>query len=216
LFNSKFRDIILLMSDKSKKKILDYLVLNRFGSAGEISSSIGLTKAAVQYHLKTMCQSGIVNEIQTMKPLCRRGHPTILYFLNQKSSLSNLENLSNAVINLYLSSRENNKEALQNIATHMYTIPAILPVALPQRINAVIAFLNENNYCARWEAHKNGPQIRFSNCPFSSLVNQNRFLCEIDRLILEFIFECPVTRIMNNKKDSIYVEDCAFLILKGL
>ena len=203
------------MKDKSKAKILNYLVLNRFGSAAEICNAIGLTKAAVQYHLKTMKQNGIVDEIQPLKPPQRRGHPTIRYRPHQNSSLTNLEKLANISLNLYLSSRGNNKNALQKIATQIYLIPEILPMTLPQRINAVIAFLNEHNYCARWEAHKNGPQIRFSNCPFSTLVDQNPVLCEIDRLILEFIFECQVTRFIKTEDDPIHLTDCIFILHKG-
>jgi predicted ArsR family transcriptional regulator len=81
---------------------------------------------------------------------------------------------------------------LEGVATSMALEAQVPDAPLPQRLDAVVAYLNEHGYDAQWESHPDGYVLQTHNCPYHQLAEADHTLCEMDmRLVASLLGVVP-------------------------
>ncbi len=170
-----------------REKILAHLRVSRSASVAEMASSLSVTKADVRYHLNALINDRLVIPAPAGNPPPRRGRgrPAARFQLTGRASPENFRNLAAALLRLYLAKADvSSQESVAELARLMFPAMSISPSSLIQGLNQIVDELNHQEYDAHWEAHRDGPQIFFENCPYAAILPDFPQLCEMDRQIL--------------------------------
>lgn len=178
----------------TREKILTFLERRGAASAIELSQALKLTPANIRHHLRILQKEG------TILPLCvgqtsGRGRPAYLFVLRDQQKAHNLERLCRALLqHLRSTASPNEQEAyFRSIAQELVSDKATSPaMTVTQRLILTTHILNEMSYKASWEAHREAPTIKFSHCPYASIVDSFPELCQIDQYVLETLMHFPI------------------------
>jgi predicted ArsR family transcriptional regulator len=178
----------------TREKILAFLERRGATSAIELSQALKLTPANIRHHLRILQKEGVI------VPLCvgqtsGRGRPACLFALRDQQKAHNLERLCSALLqHLRSAASPNEQEAyLRSIAQELVAEKGTSPaMTVTQRLILTTQILNEMSYKASWEAHREAPTIKFSHCPYASIVDSFPELCQIDRYLLETLMHLPI------------------------
>ena len=201
------------MKESTENLIYASLIKFRIVTVNSLSHTIGRTKPDIHYHLQKMLKSEVIEIIKGDIPSIRyRGRPELKYKLSAKRTASNYSELCDLLLSL--SMQASKKEALlMNLAKMM--IPAPYPVAnFTSTLNLLMVELNKRAYLARWEAHKNGPVIMFSGCPYLSLIEKHPELCFLDTMILSNYLNCSAKQIGIIDSSLKSPSECVFVLEK--
>jgi predicted ArsR family transcriptional regulator len=166
------------MSLEIRSNILDLFVNGKSLCADDILLKLAITKGDVQYHLKQLQSEGMIQKEQNpIEQKKRPGRPRVYFSLTSKAMPDNYQSLCNALLPLI--SASDAKRLLQ-----LLLVGYIPPIRFPLRLNTAVHFLNQHNYMARWEAHRDAPQITLANCPYEQLRQDFPVLCQIDHQLI--------------------------------
>lgn len=182
------------MSVTTRERILEMISQSRAITVAELSQRLHTTVANIRYHLQPMIEEGIVVVIDPDARNPSRGRPAARYQLNRKRMPDDLGRLSADLLSLLLDPTQPEVElagAMRKLAVRRSNSANITGVPT-QRLNLAVDYLNQHAFQARWEAHRAGPEIRFANCPFSTIVAEHPNLCEVDRMMLENLLGAQV------------------------
>jgi len=178
----------------TREKILAFLQRRGAASAIELSQALKLTPANIRHHLRVLQKEGVI------MPLCvgqksSKGRPAGLFALRDQQKAHNLERLCSALLQYLRSATSpNDQEAyLRLIAQELVAEKGTSPtMTVTQRLILTIQILNEMSYKASWEAHREAPTIKFSHCPYASIIDSFPELCQMDRYLLETLMHFPI------------------------
>ncbi len=200
-----------------REKIIEYLATNHFSTAAQLSNHLRVTLPDIRYHLKELLDEKQIEEVtreSNQKLRKPRGRPVIIYRLKAEVKPDNLNNLSMYLLSLIFNKTTSSTEKeyyldqlAEKIAGHKPTYSS-----LPIRLNHTINRLNENSYQARWEAHAQGAQIRFHNCPYRKIIKDHPELCTMDLKVLRHLTGQDVTTISLLDIDTEQPPFCTFLV----
>jgi predicted ArsR family transcriptional regulator len=197
-----------------REKILNYIIEQHSATVDELSKVFKVTPANIRHHLSILSTEGsvqIIGQKLTHKP----GRPTQIYAAMLQSNQNNLNQLSEALLNiLYLNISHTDQNALlQKIASQMvekfkpnYSNPT-------RRVYNSVRILNRMNYQAHWEAHISNPRIMFSHCPYHDILGNHPEMCQLDIFLLQDLFG---TSVINTEKLSVNskgLPECRFLLI---
>ncbi|RCK76356.1 MAG: Iron-sulfur cluster regulator SufR [Anaerolineae bacterium] len=178
----------------TREKILAFLERRGTASAIELSKALKLTSANIRHHLRILQKEGVIVPLRVGQT-SGRGRPAYLYALRDQQKAHNLERLCSALLH-YLRSAASSHERdihLRSIAQELVAEKATsTTMSITQRLIITTNILNEMSYKASWEAHREAPTIKFSHCPYASIVNSFPELCQIDRYLLETLMHLPI------------------------
>lgn len=200
----------------TRQKILEHLEKYQPASILEIGRSLNLTASDVFYHLQVLLKSG---EIELgpaeMRPIPHPGRPVKRYRLTRLDQPQNIAFLTRLLFDFYIAQGNSVKEQQQllgELAARL--VPGFLDnLPFNVRIAALVKELSNIHYAARWEAHQDGPQVIFTNCPYQAVVGDCPDLCEMDRLLLENCLGAPVTTLQKYHDQHELTRRCRFAIL---
>ncbi|MHB8933549.1 MAG: helix-turn-helix transcriptional regulator [Bellilinea sp.] len=176
------------MDSPTRDKILELLQHTPNLTAAEMSRSLRVTRADIRYHLKLLVSQGLIVQMPAIPRTSSLspGRPAMTYQLSQSGRPDMLPTLSSVLLDMGKSSASS-IPFLEQLASRLIPVDAesSLQTSLPQRLNTAIQIINQHPYQARWEAHRAGPQVILSNCPFSAIIDGHPELCKVDRQILE-------------------------------
>ncbi len=178
----------------TREKILAFLERRGTASAVELSKALKLTSANIRHHLRILQNEGVIVPLRVGQT-SGRGRPAYLYALRDQQKAHNLERLCSALLQ-YLRSAGTSHELdmqLRSIAQELVAKKATsTTMSITQRLIITTNILNEMSYRASWEAHREAPTIKFSHCPYASIVDSFPELCQIDRYLLETLMHLPI------------------------
>lgn len=80
----------------------------------------------------------------------------------------------------------------QGVADQMASEAGIPDLPMPERLNHVVAYLNQHGYNATWEQEEQGYVLRTINCPYHQIAETSHTLCEMDiRLVASLLGVVP-------------------------
>ncbi len=178
----------------TRSKILAFLEKRGQASAVELSHALNLTPANIRHHLRVLQNEGVIVPIPTERTSAR-GRPACLYALSDQQKAHNFDRLCAAFLQQLrtIKSADEKKALLRSIAQQLLA-DRFSPqkISLTQRLIFTIRLLNEMSYKASWEAHREAPTIKFSHCPYATLVEDFPELCAMDVFLLETLMGCPI------------------------
>ena len=187
----------------TRKQILEVLNEQRTATVQEIVIELqkrrgdNLTAVTVRHHLNLLQQQ---NYITTTG--CRHhskpGRPQHVYCLTEQARQYMPANYAVLADNLLRNVQHNVPQStfnviLEGVADEMADCAAI-PDDLPmqQRLEAVVDFLNQHGYTARYEATNDGYILHTYNCPYHQVATKGHSLCQMDlRLITSLLGRVP-------------------------
>ncbi len=201
----------------TRQKILEHLGKYHVASIHEIGRALNLTPPDVFYHLQFLLQSGVVEHAPREASTVRqRGRPLKRYRLTHPVRAQNTAMLAKMLFDLFLSQQANAQERqlfLRQLAGKIIlTRDDENPFNV--RISTLVKHLTGIHYAARWEAHQDGPQVIFTNCPYHEVIGDCPELCEMDRFLLEEFLGAPVTTLQTYIDPEKSIRRCRFAVRK--
>lgn len=176
------------MDKSTRDKILDLLQHSPNLSAAEMSRALRVTRADIRYHLTSLVSQGTLVQMPAMQRSghISRGRPAASYQLAPIARPDMIAALASTLLEMEQAPLPS-KTFLDELARRLIP-PNSSSASQPnviERLNAALLCINQNPYHARWEAHRDGPQVIFNNCPFSAIIDRHPELCQVDRRIIE-------------------------------
>ena len=204
----------------SRQRLLEYIQTHPVVSAAELSQALKMTQANARHHINILLSQGLL-EVAGERAQPSRGRPSQLYRISQQAFGNNLDHLAHAAL-VELRSQageENYLASIKHIANHLAGSQSrsksddqnqALAKNLSQRLVQATAILNQLNYSARWEAHRDGPRILLGRCPYQSVITNHPELCQMDTHLLSRLCGVPVELIARLIKDPRGATYCLF------
>jgi predicted ArsR family transcriptional regulator len=202
------------MKESTENLILEHLYKFHVVTVNRLSHNLGMTKPDIHYHLQKMLRNEIVEIIKEENPSARgRGRPEVKYKLSTKKTANNYSELCDLLLSQScITSKKGG--FLKNLAKRM--IPPVYPgFSLTRSLNFLMEELNNRAYLAHWEAHKNGPVIMFSACPYLALIEKHPELCLLDTEILSNYLNYSVKQIRKIEYSLKSPSECVFVLGKA-
>ncbi len=187
---------------ETRRYILD--ILRRRGQAtvddivDELQKRRGsITAVTVRHHLMRLQEADLI----TSPELRRRtspGRPQYVYALTDKAREyfpNNYQRLAEGLLTVLREQLpvDGVNVILEGVADRMASEAFIPDAPLPDRLDVVVDFLNDNGYEASWERADEGYILHTANCPYHQLAGESdRVLCRMDmRLVAALIGTVP-------------------------
>jgi predicted ArsR family transcriptional regulator len=200
----------------SRQKVLNFIVEQQSTTVEELSKAFHMTPANIRHHLSILMQQGTI-KVLGQKSAFAKGRPTNIYIASQYSELSNLDQLSDALLcSLIGNAGSEEKELiLKNLAVHLGAEYKNNFLNLTKSLYTAIHSLNRMNYQAHWEAHIISPQIFLGHCPYQSIIERHSELCQMDAALLEHLLGTPVRQLEKQAVNLKGFPECIFQMSKS-
>lgn len=172
-----------------------------------------ITAVTIRHHLNELLKENLIACLQLLHRTSP-GRPRHVYTLTESAKEhfpNNYQPLTACLLeqlSTQLAPREVNV-ILQGVADHMASEANIPEAPMPERLNKVIAYLNDHGYTASWEENDEGYILRTNNCPYHHVAETNHALCEMDiRLVASLLGVVP--RLMSRMSEG--GASCAYMI----
>ncbi len=155
-----------------------------------------ITAVTVRHHLKQLQASELIDS-PNLRHKSRPGRPQHVYTLTEKARDHFPDNYQNLASTLLASMREHLSDdgvnvIIEGVADRMAETAAIPDLPLPQRLNLVVKYLDEQGYDAGWEQSDDGYLLFTRNCPYHDVAQHDESLCRMDmRLIASLVGIVP-------------------------
>ncbi len=181
----------------------------------EISNALGVTAADIRHHLSILKKEGVVRTTG-QRPASGRGRPVHLFSLTDRIQRNNLDVLASALLEEFINTQPPSERgaALDRLADRLTNTPIDQASNLPQRLFRAVAYLNEFNYQARWEAHATAPRVILGHCPYAAILPEHPELCHLDAKLIEKLIDTQVKQTDKLNRDAFGMIFCTFVVEK--
>lgn len=173
-----------------------------------------ITPVTVRHHLNELIREQLVTSQQS-RHRSAPGRPQHIYALTNAAKEHFPNNYQTLATNLIMKMSEHLPARtinviIEGVADGMTAQAAIPDKPIPERLDAVVAYLNNQGYNASWERDSDGRYIlRTLNCPYHHISPTTHLLCDMDmRLIASLLGVVP--RLLSRMSDG--ENSCAYLI----
>ena len=155
-----------------------------------------ITAGTVRHHLMRLQEDDLIASPQ-MRHRNTPGRPQHVYALTDKALYQFPNNYQRLASSLLKGMREHIPAdginvILEDVAHQLAQDAAIPDAPLPQRLDVVVDYLNQQGYDARWESCEEGFLLYTSNCPYHQIAEHDASLCEMDmRLVASLLGVVP-------------------------
>lgn len=169
------REIILVALNRSKDL-----------TAHELSLECGIGEPGVRFHLRKLKEAGLITEFPGSNLRLKAGRTAPTYRRIPQEQNGNVDNLCKTLLKLISRNSLDTEHPVAHVIAEDILSHRILPdkPGIASMLE-LIHWLNQHQFAAGWEAGKQGPVIRFQNCPYRSIRSGNDILCKIDIEILQ-------------------------------
>jgi predicted ArsR family transcriptional regulator len=198
----------------TRLKILDYLKRHDAASVGELSRWLSMSGANIRHHLTILERSELVEMIGQQRE--GRGRPKNIFRLSRRVLGDSLDVLSSALLDGWINplSEESRETELMKVAEILgAAFEAVRTGPATKRIIAMVKFLNQLHYQARWEATAGGARLVLGHCPFSAIIERHPELCRLDAHLLEYCSLQKVDQVAKLEPTGQGSPQCIFIIL---
>jgi predicted ArsR family transcriptional regulator len=178
-----------------KQRILENIARERAVTVPELSKLLGISKPAVQYHIRNLLQAGEIEPANAGEAPTLQGRPMKHYRVSQTRRPDNLEHLADVLLRQLFPGNGDTpqiSEKLKQIAALLAGDAPHSDQPLIRRIEHCMARLTEFNYNPHWEVARDGSLIHLRNCPYACLLASHPELCQLDHHLIETLLGVPV------------------------
>jgi predicted ArsR family transcriptional regulator len=204
---------------KTRQQILDVLGELENSTIEELVVSLRkkrgdtITAVTVRHHLKQLLTQGLIAEIQS-RPRNGPGRPQHIYTLTEKAKDYYPNNYHSLAVGLLAELSDQLPAStvnviLEGVASRMYSEAGNFSAPITERLDQVVAYLNQHGYNARWAIHDEGYILHTANCPYHHVTRTNQALCEMDfQLVASLIGVVPRLVARKSQGDT----TCSYLV----
>ncbi len=170
----------------TRQHILEILKEQRTATVEELAKNLELTPVTIRHHLDILRSEGLVQAPQ-VKRRDTPGRPQHVYGLTDAADAYFPKNYAGFTDMMLREVRdqvepEKMRSILDGVATRMVNkAPVAAPnETLPQRMDRIVKFLNNQGYDASWESTDGGCLLHAHNCPYHDVARENVEPCVMD------------------------------------
>lgn len=185
----------------TRRLILDILRARGQATVEDIVAELrkrrgSITAVTVRHHLMRLQEEALI----TSPELRRRsspGRPQHVYALTEKANdifPNNYQRLAQTLLEQIQKQLppEGVNVIIEGVAAQFAADAELPELPLPEKLDAVVAYLNQQGYDAYWEPCEGGYMLHTSNCPYHHAAQSTNTLCEMDmRMIAQLIGVVP-------------------------
>lgn len=197
----------------TRQEIIIYLKNQRTATVAALSQALGMTRPNIRHHLALLQEQGLI-KIVGEQAGGGRGRPALIYMLTPSAYQEGLHHLVDALLD-EINTEENEKiraKKLKKLAKRMQKTAISPDQAITMRLNNAVQRLNELHYQAHWEAHAEGPQIIFRQCPYAAIIQHHPELCKMDQFMVEALTGMPARQVEKIASKPEGPHSCRFVI----
>jgi DeoR family transcriptional regulator, suf operon transcriptional repressor len=181
---------------QNDREMLELLRLSSAMSIGQLVEQMGVTATAVRQRLTRLLALGLVERSPTIEG---RGRPSHLYELSDKGRESQPNNLGDLAVVLWQEVQriadDSTRQriilgAVQRLAEKYET--EVHGSTAEERMAAITQLFAERQIPISYEVKNGLPVIKVSGCPYPSLVQENREICDLEKQLLAKIVGQPM------------------------
>jgi len=147
-------------------QIYQYIESNNTATIAQLSQKLGLTKADIRHHMRTLLAEGRVKKTET-KSLSGAGRPPSQYTVIPPLNRTLVERLFAGYSTILRKSGISDSEVDRFLPVEL--LRAFHPQGSPSaRLNQAVIYLSEMGIQARWEAGAEGPNLILVDSPLVS------------------------------------------------
>lgn len=161
----------------ARQKVLTQLTKLGPASPRDLARTLRMSEANVRHHLRHLASDGRVTV--TASRVNGRGRPEKVYRLSSALEGDNLAALTDALLNVELSTLN-----VQRLAEFILPSDQFTNLPIARRLALLIEKLNAMHYQARWEAGAEGPLVILGRCPYAAVIEKHPELCRMDASLL--------------------------------
>lgn len=200
----------------TRQRLIEYLQTKRIASASEMAHAVHKTPANIRHHLGVLLREGVV-EFARERQAHRRGRPEQLYQLSHLAFLHNMDGLARTLLEEIAALPQQERQTwIQMIAGRMAGETIQAASNPTRRLYQAVKKLNEMNYLARWEAHKDAPRIILTHCPYAAILPEHPELCLMDTQLLESMLSVPIVQKTRLELNDQGIPQCIFSVVSKL
>ena len=185
----------------TRERILGILKERNEATVDELSRELGLTAVTVRHHLDILRGEGYI-----APPIVRRrktpGRPQYAYILTEEASsffpkrYDHLAKLMLDDLRSCLSSAEID-QMMKRIGERVASQAGLSDEgSFENRVAAVVEFLDELGYMARWEkGDQDEYLLHIANCPYEQVASEHTEICRADMSMLTSLLGTPPRRV---------------------
>lgn len=178
------------MIQETRGHILEILKTKGASTVDEIVEALHqrtdkrVTPATVRHHLDVLRIDALI-EAPAVRRRDTPGRPQYVYHLTDKALdlfPTNYAGLAHVLLNQIKQQlpRESVNVILEGAAEQLAANALIPEVSIGERLDMVIAYLNQQGYQASYETIADGYLLHTSNCPFERVATAHDDLCQLD------------------------------------
>lgn len=155
-----------------------------------------ITAVTVRHHLGVLQEDGLISEPE-LRHRAGRGRPQYMYALTEKAHEQFPNNYQRLVAAMLQQMRvqlpaPGINVILEGVADSMASNAYIPDAPMPEKLDAIVVYLNTLGYSASWGQETDGYVLHTRNCPYHTLSETGESLCEMDmRMIAGLLGTVP-------------------------
>ena len=203
------------MKLSTRSRILAHLRKQQTLSVRELSRTLRMTGANIRHHLAVLKANDLVEIVGQQRE--GRGRPSIIYGLPRHVLGDGLDELSAALLNVWLGGLPpmEQEAGLRAVAGRIGEgFMGDRTGALPKRLIEMVRFLDQFHYQAHWEAGAAGARVILGHCPYAGIIEKHPELCLLDKFLLEGCLGQGVVQSARLESTDQRLTQCTFLVLQ--
>ncbi len=155
-----------------------------------------ITAVTVRHHLTRLQEEALITSPQ-LRRRSSPGRPQHVYALTDKANdifPNNYQRLAASLLEQIQKQLppDGVNVIIEGVAAQFAAEAGLTDIPFPDKLNAVVAYLNQQGYNAHWEICEGGYMLHTSNCPYHQIAQNTSALCEMDmRMIARLIGVVP-------------------------
>ena len=185
----------------TRQRIVEYLKEKKQATVYELAAIVDLTPMAVRYHLNVLQRDNLVAS-PTVRRVAGRGRPQQIYPLTEAAAglfpvdYHGLTDYLLDELNLQLG-KAGTGDLFSSIADRLaHEVPPIIEnQTIEERLDEVIAFLQEKGFVGDWEVQDDKYMIHAYSCPYRQVVKRHNYVCLLDKQVISSMLNTSPTRV---------------------
>ncbi|MBZ0309271.1 MAG: ArsR family transcriptional regulator [Anaerolineae bacterium] len=155
-----------------------------------------ITTVTIRHHLDKLQAEGLIEPPQVRRRETP-GRPQYVYTLSSRGKdyfPNNYAGLAEELLTQlkHHLPRQQINVIIENVADRMASSAQIPDAPMPQKLDRVVAYMNQKGYTAAWEQTDGGFILTTINCPYERVASSHAEVCEIDfRLVASMLGILP-------------------------
>lgn len=166
-----------------REKIFRFISNRKQVTAQEVANWFKMPVASARFHIRILLQEGRIMVAKT-KRVRQLGKPRTIYQPIERDDFDIYRSLLDELLSSELLVDRKKDDVIELFTQQVLAGPERRGSNLTLNLIDLIDRLNERGYDARWEVHRNAPNVILQDCPYEHSICRQTHFCEMDRRVI--------------------------------